>query len=218
MCYYYSLPRSCRESCVSIFFFSQPDLYRPDERNNQEILSYKIKSIMQTETGKESWGAKQKKDSWGKLENKNESMYWDEIENLEAEWGVGGTKCGFRHLPSNAEKLDFPLRWLLIHNCCRITGKGTGCKKMDVIGMLFCPLNVFEDSLFEGLGNHFQHLSEMGNPEGFISKTFVQSCQRRQVLSWNVRIRTPKWHLRPTKPPPQSGNATFRMIPGGRMH
>ena len=46
-----------------------------------------------------------------------------------------------------------------------------------------CPLNVFEDSLFEGLGNHFQHLSEMGNPEGFISKTFVQSCQRRQVLS-----------------------------------
>ena len=36
--------------------------------------------------------------------------------------------------------------------------------------MLFCPLNVFEDSLFEGLGNHFQHLSEMGNPEGFISK------------------------------------------------
>ena len=56
-------------------------------------------------------------------------------------------------------------------------------KKLDVIGMLFCPLNVFEDSLFEGLGNHFQHLSEMGNPEGFISKTFVQSCQRRQVLS-----------------------------------
>ena len=148
-------------------------------------------------------------------------MYWDKIENwisnLEAEWGVGGTKCGFRHLPSNAEKLDFPLRWLLIHNCCRITGKGNGCKKLDVIGMLFCPLNVFEDSVFEGLGC-WESSSAFIWDLGFIWKTFVQSCQRRQVLSWNVRIRTPKWHLRPTKPPLQSGNATFRMIPSGRTH
>ena len=197
---------------------------------------------MQTETGKKSWSTEQKRTPEAKLEIERTMSYcdkmwaqsefkrwaignwnWVEIENwisnLETEWGAGGTKCGFRHLPSNAEKLDFPLRWLLIHNCCHITGKGMGCKKeLDVIGMLFCPLNVFGDSLFEGLGNHFQHLSEMGNPEGFISKTFVQSCQRRQVLSWNVRIRTPKWHLRPTKPPLQSGNATFRMIPGGRTH
>ena len=41
-------------SPVYLSFFCQRDLYRPDERNNQEILSYKIKSIMQTETGKES--------------------------------------------------------------------------------------------------------------------------------------------------------------------
>ena len=130
---------------------------------------------MQTETGKKSWSTEQKRTPEAKLEIERTKSYcdkmwaqsefkrwaignwnWVEIENwisnLETEWGAGGTKCGFRHLPSNAEKLDFPLRWLLIHNCCRITGKGMGCKKLDVIGMLFCPLNVFEDSVFEGLG------------------------------------------------------------------
>ena len=130
---------------------------------------------MQTETGKKSWSTEQKRTPEAKLEIERTKSYCDKmwaqsdfkrwgignwngveienwISNLETEWGAGGTKCGFRHLPSNSEKLDFPLRWLLIHNCCRITGKGMGCKKMDIIGMLFCPLSFFKILCLRALG------------------------------------------------------------------
>ena len=105
------------------------------DRNRWRILRYR--------TEKDSWGKIKKwtksycDKMWAQSEFKRWAIgnwNWVEIENwisnLETEWGAGGTKCGFRHLPLDAEKLDFPLRWLLIHNCCRITGKGMGCKKI----------------------------------------------------------------------------------------